>query len=48
MFDQSYPPALLLLLLLFCFVFLFFFVEISMRKLVPLFMPGSDHNGSAS
>ena len=30
------------------FFFLFFKVEISSRKLIPLFRPGSVHSGSAS
>ena len=37
------PPALLILSLLFVFE-----VEISSRTLIPLFMPGPVHSGSAS
>ena len=38
-FDHSYPA----------FAFFFFFrVESSSRTLIPLFMPGSVHSGSAS
>ena len=38
MFDHSFPA---------CALF-FFEVEISSRTLIPLFMPGSVHSGSAS
>ena len=42
------PPALfLLLLLLFVSLFLCLEVEISSRTLIPIFMPGSVHSGSA-
>ena len=51
MFDHSdihSPPALLLLLLFVVVGGVFFKVEVSSRTLVPLFMPGSLHSGSAS
>ena len=38
-------PALVFLLF---FFFLFFEVEISLHMLIPLFLPGSVHSGSAS
>ena len=39
MFNNSFPS---------CAFFLFFNMEISSRKLIPLFRPGSVHSGSAS
>ena len=39
MFDHSFPPQ---------HFFFFLEVEISSRTLIPLFMPGSVHSGSAS
>ena len=38
MFDNSFPAC----------AFFFFSVEISLRTLIPLFMPGLVHSGSAS
>ena len=46
MFDHSFPAcAFLLSLSLF---FFFFEMDISSRTLIPRFMPGSVHSGSAS
>ena len=39
LFEIQSPPA---------FFFFFFEVEISLRTLIPLFMPGSVHSGSVS
>ena len=39
MFDRLFPA---------CVFFFFFEVKISSRTLIPLFMPGSVHSGSAS
>ena len=45
MFDHSFSACVFLF---FFFVFFFFKVEISSRKLISLFVPGSVHSGSAS
>ena len=42
-FDYSFPACGF-----FLFLFFLFEVEISSRTLIPLFMPGSVHNDSAS
>ena len=39
MFNNSFPAC--------AFSFLFFKVEISLQTLIPFFMPGSVHSGSA-
>ena len=57
-FDHSFPACSIIIIIiiiiniavfvLFVCCCFFFYVEISSRALIPLFMPGSVHSGSAS